>query len=432
MKQIRTFFLVLFCIFSVFTVFAQKTDSISQKRIGFVEQQGRNKYNPERGFFQKVHTDRGEPHFMIEDSKTGFRFGVGGTIHFTGFYDFSGAVNDNTFSTWYIPVTTPKNGQFGLSMGSSKINLKAVGKVGKQDLLAFFEFGVGANDNFFKIRNIYMSYAGLTIGHTYSIFMDLAAGPMTVDLEGPNTQISLKHPLIAYTLPIGKHWTIAASVERPELGTVEDDALGLSPETQKVPDFAAHVKFQTDKGHIQLAGLFRTLYFYQQNINQTDPGVQHRFGYGLALSGTAHITKKLSFSAQAVGGVGISQYVQDLSFSQMNLQRVKDPQGHITMVPPPIIGGYASLEYDWSPHFVSSIIYGHTHLFYYQGYDYLEGDIQDFNYSDYAAANFFWNVNDDFTMGIEYLFGHRCNLSDQWRHYHGYAHRVDLMVMYNF
>ena len=87
-------------------------------------------------------------------------------------------------------------------------------------MAGFIEFGAGTSGNAINLRHAYFSYGGLTVGQTWSLFMDLSAGSETVDLEGPNTQISSRHPLIAYTLPLGKSWKIACSAEMPSLSMI--------------------------------------------------------------------------------------------------------------------------------------------------------------------------------------------------------------------
>lgn len=391
-------------------------------------------YNPERGFFQKAFTDKGDPRFMIADSKDNFRFGVGGAAHITAFYDFLGIMADNTFTTWNIPVPTAKqSGHFGIGIGGTKVNFKAVGNIGKHDLVAFIEMGFGTADYIPRLRHAYVSFNGITIGHTYSLFMDLAAGAKTVDLEGPNTQIAMAHPLIAYTQPIGENWTIAVSAEMPSLKI--DTSIYYKETYQKVPDFAMHVVWKNKLGHLQLAGLMRT-FFYQGKAGQSpssDDIFPHRFGYGVAFSGNVILTKKCFISFQTVYGKGIAQYIQDLSSSNIDLVKLHNPVviggDYSDLRPVPMFGGYLAFQYDWNPHLTSSLVYGHTHLL--QAYT-KQFDC-DFHYTHYAALNLFWNINPYCTIGAEGLYGMRANVDfDNNTKPKGHAARFDIMFMYTF
>lgn len=392
-------------------------------------------YNPERGYFQKAFTDKGDPRFMIADSKDNFRFGVGGAAHITAFYDFLGLMDDNTFTTWNIPVpTATQSGHIGIGIGGTKINFKSVGRIGKHDLVAFIEMGFGTADYIPRLRHAYVSFNGVTIGHTYSLFMDLAAGAKTVDLEGPNTQIAMAHPLIAYTQPIGRHWTVAASAEMPSLNI--DTGFYYKEVYQKVPDFAMHVVWKNKIGHLQLAGLMRT-FFYEGKAGQnpnSDDVLMHRFGWGVAFSGNVMFSKKCFISFQTVYGKGIAKYIQDLSSANIDIVRYRNIGiigGNFSdLNAVPMLGGYLAFQYDWTPHITTSVVYGHTRLV-------RAIDKQfncDFHYTHYAALNVFWNINQYCTIGAEGLYGMRSNIDfdNTASSPVGHAGRFDVMFMYSF
>lgn len=409
-------------------------------------------YNPEEGFFKKVYTDAGSPHFTIMDNKGNFKFAIGGNVHFTMFLDFWGSVSGNDFTTTNIVVPTDNTPHFGLTAGSTKLNFKAEGKVGKRNMVGFIEMGVSAANGGITLRHAYVSYAGLTVGHTWSQFMDLAAGVPTVDLEGPNTQISIRHPLIAYTLPIGKHWHLAVSAELPSLSYVFSANQTLAKEEfQAIPDFVFHANYKSDIWHVQAGVIFRDLAFNYSNPATGKESTQKRFGWGTALSGSVLVAKKVMFSGQFVFGEGIASYIQDLANAKVDLvfmhnTAIADPTKSYDLTTPMMCGFYAAMQVFWTHRLNSSFIYGYTNLVPMKNvqYGYLRdmrlltesnGDAFDsfLGSTHYVAANLFFHINDDLSIGGEYLFGMK-----KMRGYNGnpnqqgIANRVDFMLNYSF
>ena len=90
----------------------------------------------------------------------------------------------------------------------------------------------------------------------------------------------------------------------------------------------------------------------------------------------------------------------------------------------------------WSARFSSSFIYGYTNLL--QNKDYIYGTSDRFLTSThYAAANLFWEIHPDLTIGAEYLFGMK-NLQYYGSEpvdkstLNGIANRLDFMLNYSF
>ena len=403
----------------------------------------RSYYTPQQGFFLKAFTDKGDPHFMITDDKGNFKFGIGGNVHFTFFYDVYGSVDDKAFTTAVIPVPTDYANQIGFSMGGSKLNFRASGKMGNKTMAGFIEFGAGTSGNAINLRHAYFSYGGLTVGQTWSLFMDLSAGAETVDLEGPNTQISSRHPLIAYTLPIGKSWKIAASAEMPSLSYVFDKAVGsttvssIEEEYQNLPDFVIQSKYKWNNGHVQVGAIYRNLTYYNFNTATGEGNTERRQGWGVSASGSLLIAKKCIFSGQYFIGKGIASYVNDLAAAHVDLVAITDKvTGEKDMETVPMTGFYVSLQALWSARLSSSFIYGYTHLL--KSDNYIYGDKDRFlNSTHYAAVNLFWEINSDLKIGAEYLFGMK-----DLQYYgsapvdnsslYGMANRLDFMLNYSF
>ena len=445
--------LLIFAIILGFNLAAQAqvtTDTVNKKET-YDEMLARIRsyYAPQQGFFLKAFTDKGDPHFMITDDKGNFKFGIGGNVHFTFFYDVYGSVDDKAFTTAAIPVPTDYANQIGFSMGGSKLNFRAMGKMGNKTMAGFIEFGVGTSGNAINLRHAYFSYGGLTVGQTWSLFMDLSAGAETVDLEGPNTQISSRHPLIAYTLPLGKSWKIAASAEMPSLSyvfgntVVSTDTMAspivysIEEEYQNLPDFVIHGKYKGDIGHVQVGAIYRNLSYYNFNSVTGKGNTERRQGWGVSASGSLLIAKKCILSGQYFLGKGIASYVNDLAAANVDLVKITDIKtGEHDVETVPMTGFYVSLQALWSAQLSSSFIYGYTHLL--KSDNYIYGDSDRFLHStQYAAVNLFWEIHPDLKIGAEYLFGMKdlqyygTEPVDKSSLY-GVANRLDFMLNYSF
>ena len=420
--------------------YAQKNDTIVSKT--HVKQNTRNwnRYDPERGFFQKAFTDKGDPRFMITNEDETFSFGVGGVVHVISFYDFNGSLNNKDFSTWNIPVPTYFTPQYGMTMGSTKINFKAKSKLGKHNLIAFVSFNTPSSEDRIKLRHAYISWGDFTIGKTYSFFMDLAAGPMTVDLQGPNTQISISSPLLGYMHSFG-NWTLAAALEMPSYKVPEAtptgvglNEFGIYDEFQSTPDLSAHVNYKGKFGHLQAGFLSRKLHYWAGNHpDYTKSETRVCNGFGVSLSGLVNITPKLFFTFQGIYGEGVANYLNDFSDAGIDLVLNKtytDGSDMSSMMALPTYGGYGSFQYDWNKKFSSAVVFGmtgaaHVNDVYKQYYS--------FRFSQYGAMNLFYNINDYCTCGIEFLRGHRRNFAlDPDAACGGVANRLNIMFSYTF
>lgn len=370
-----------------------------------------NQYNPERGFFQKAFTDAGDPRFMITNEDETFTLGIGGTFRMTTYYDVCGAVRGDKFSTYDIPIPTEYHGRVGLSVESSNIYFKSKAKIGKRDLIAVVRIKSNADEKI-SLNQAYASYGGLTVGKVYSFFMDLAAGVTTVDLQGPNTQISHTLPLIGYTFDIGKHFTVGASIEKPNysFSNFWGDDITIEEDHQGMPDLVAKVVYRNSFGHLQASALFRQM-CYKNTITKivshgvAETEVNHKVAnaFGVALSGHINTTRNSFVSFQGFFGKGISDYINDLDQKYLSMKLVQKVElGHspeYDLEATPVWGAYAGYQYNFSKRFNMSAVYGIVKL------NHDNTDMVFFDNTQYAALSGFYHFNDYFMLGAEVLYG---------------------------
>ena len=392
-----------------------------------------DKYVPELGYFQKAHTDASDPRFMITDDEGRFSMGVGGVVHCNTFYDVGGSMDGYLFSPGTIQIPVDNTSHFGYTATGSNVYVKARAIKGNNKVTAYLSLQGSEMDgaDYVMLSKAYISLNGLTIGKTYSYFMDLEAGPMTVDLEGPNTQISKVHSLIGYTQPMGR-WTLAAALEAPNTISTSWQSNGVSSDYNKYPDLAARLKYRGEKGHIQAGLLLREVSYWASKTGfgvAADGITKYVTGYGFSLSGNYNPTGKLSFSAQGIWGNDVSHYIQDLAPLELGLgmESVPDAEGYPTLAALTAYGGYLSASYKWSEVLRSAVVYGFCQLD-----DNGLMASNPFRRSEYVAANLFVFFSPYCFFGIEYLYGHKLINAVGGADNSGYANRINASIAYRF
>ncbi len=379
-----------------------------------------NIYNPERGFFQKAFTDKGDPRFMITNENETFKFGIGGFVNVTGLVDFNGMVENKDFVTSQIPVPTGENkGQFAIDASVSRINFKAVGATKYGEIIAFIETDFRGTNNALRLRHAYISYFGFTIGQTWSTFMDLEAGPPTIDFEGPNNEIVARQPMIRYSCNFIEKLSLSIALEMNTALIQDYSDFGIESEYQRMPDIPMHLKYKDKFGHIQVGGILRVMNYFDDTVTHKS---QSEVGFGISLSGKFNLGKKTFLYFQSTYGQGIAEYIQDLSFSNLDLVLDLNNPGKLRTLP--MYGAYISFQQNWMSNLYSAAIYGFTILDVPKEYNFSWL----FSHTHYFAINLFWDFIPYGTIGIEYLFGQRVNQDNE----KGIANRIDIMFRYGF
>lgn len=388
-------------------------------------------YVEEVGFYQKANRDLGDPRFMFSDKEGKIDFGIGGTCKATTFYGFGGEAPEMSFRPSAISIPNDLSPCYSMSMNGTEVHFKARTSIGKHKLGAFIKISSN-HDKEINLSDAYISYDNFSIGLIPSFFMDLEVGVMTTGL-GFNTQLDITHPLIGYTFRPNDKWSIATAIEWPELNLDHyDPAIGIATTYQPVPDFAAHVKYRGDKGHMQFGAVARCLTYwsYLYPISSDADGFNgHDFGFGLSFSGNYKPNSKLKLSWELTAGRGYANYLNNLSDLHLDLGinaifGSKSP----TMSAIPQTSDQIAAQYNFSKKFSSSLVLSYSHCG--KGDRILKYDNFCESYS--AIANFFWNIDEYSYLGFEYLFGTRKIYVDPEVPDFGRAHRIAIVAAYCF
>ncbi|RGN48082.1 MULTISPECIES: DcaP family trimeric outer membrane transporter [unclassified Bacteroides] len=363
------------------------------------------------------------PRFILTDRKGKFALGIGGYVKATAEYDFGGIVKDVDF----YPALIPNGGsgdyahnQFQMDITTSNLFLQLVGHTKR---LGDFVVHVGGNfrgsGSTFELQNAYASFLGFTVGYTYGLFMDAAAGPATIDFAGPGGMTFYRATQLSYQRSFLKHWKAAIGVEMPDVNGTTNDNLSIS--TQRMPDFTAYGQYNwNSQSHIRVGAIARSM-TYNSNI---DKKAHSKAGWGVQASTTFNFLRKFQAFGQFSYGHGIGSFMNDLS--NLNVDLVPNPEKEGRMQALPMLGWYAGLQYNITPKVFMSASYSQSRLYSKDGYP--SDPSESFNKGRYFVANAFWNVTSNLQAGIEYLRGKRIDFNDQGRH----ANRVNLSVQYSF
>jgi hypothetical protein len=147
------------------------------------------------------------------------------------------------------------------------------------------------------------------VGKTYSTFMDDGVLPTTLDYNGPSGVTFVRQWLARVSIPFGSGWALQASVEEPQADLSGGGALLAVHSDARRPDLAARVRYEGDFGHVQLAGLSRSI----DVVADSPLGTRERHvnGTGVSLSGSLNVFGEDALLLQAVTGKGVGRYFND-------------------------------------------------------------------------------------------------------------------------
>jgi len=361
----------------------------------------------------------------VPGTKTMIRFG--GSARLDTIYDFQNNGNPNQF----VPSSFPVTGQPGADGGpettleakGTRISFEARRPVPADGQLRIYNEDDFFNDSTspnmsFRVRHFYGQAWNLLIGQTFTAFMNVDAWPDVVDYAGPNAMINRRQPQIRYSPPIYEgvgEMNLLFSIEQPgsDMDTAAPGIPAGSTTMSLAPDGVAGWRWEGKVGHVQLAGLFRSIGY------ETDTGQdQTVFGWGTSASGAFNLFQADKLLWQVSYGHGMARYVNDLS--GVDLDAAPDSSGNLEAIP--VFAGVFGYTHEWSKHFRSTASYGYVRVN-------PPASLGPFaiDHTSYASVNLVWHPTTSFRMGLEYLYG-----TKETENGAGHlGHRLDFVIRYD-
>jgi hypothetical protein len=375
--------------------------------------------------------------FQVPGTNTSFRFR--GFVRLTGLFDFNPIGSRDDFVTNTIPVPQQSGQNQNVSARYSRIGLDTWTPT------PFFEWNVhtfieadffngpaqavGGGGNPFRLRFAFADFGYFRIGQQNSVFMDSNAFPNTVDFAGPRGLLNQRRPGFRVTIPLADKLYWAIGVEQPFSDITTD---GLGTPVQDVPDFATHLRYESDFGHVQLSTILRTI-GYRPTGGQTT----REPGWGLSASTVFHPWALLTGSnsvrkdnptglersrilLQYSFGWGIGRYIQDTAGQGLDGE-VDPATGTFDTVY--AVGWSASYEHWFTERWLSNVTYSQDYV----GSNGIQPP-NTYSGAKYLAASLWFIPIRNMSIGAEYVWGDRKNLDGE----RGEANRINGLFQYNF
>lgn len=356
------------------------------------------------------------PRFIIKPISENMQLGIGGFVNVVGVFDFQNGLNDPLdFITYDIPVyfKMKHTNEFRLNANESRLFTELLGQTKYGVIKIYVETDFAANGNL-RLRQAYGSFKGLTIGKTWSTFMDLSALPNTIDFEGPGGASASRPVQIRYKSKIGKSFTVALAIESPSASI--SNPYGSEDPKEYFPDIIGKFKFKYKTGHLQLAGVYRDISF-QDTIKDT---YRSQSGWGISFSGKVALLKWLGLSWQGIYGDGIANYLVDISGAGLDLVLKNGTQDLMALN---VYGFFGAVTINLSQKLSSNLIYSLCKI---DDVESLPDD--EYKSGQYAAINLFYNLLPSVNLGIECLWGERKNKNNAW----GQVYRLNFLTKFYF
>lgn len=361
------------------------------------------------------------PYFLFLSKDNNLAMGVGGCVRMRAYFDWDGSVPSPGFAPYLIPMTDnpTRRNYFGTTPAGTALYFRVIGTNKK---LGEYQLYIEANFNGYESRDFHLKKAygvinDWTIGYTNSTFSDPTALPPAVDASGPNAKMSATNVLVRWMHNFKKGWSLAASVETPsdQLQTVEGETAKVS---QYIPDVAMFGQFAWgSSNHVRLAGIYRSMPYRDLITGEN----KYLSGWGAQLSGVWHPIHTVTIYGAVNGGYGYGSLGGDWLMGNYDLIPVPTQKG--VMYAPECFGGYAAVQYNFTPSIFASATFGGTTYNPYKG-----ARPEEFKQGLYIAANVFWYLTQRISCAAEFNLGRRLNYDGQSR----WARRIGLLAQFSF
>jgi hypothetical protein len=375
--------------------------------------------------------------FLVPGTNTSFR--LRGFVRLTGLYDFNpiGSRDDFVTNTIPVPQQTGQNANVAARYSRFALETWTPTPILDWNVHTFIEGdffngpaqAVGGGGNPFRLRFAFADFGYFRVGQQNTVFMDGNAFPNTVDFAGPRGLVNQRRPSARVTIPLADQLFWAIGIEQP-FSDITTNGLGVP--VQDIPDFATHLRYESDFGHVQLSSILRAIEYRPAVGEET-----RRTGWGVSASTVFHPWALLIGSnpvrkdnptglersrilLQYTVGWGIGRYIQDTA--GLGLDGQVDPLtgGFKTLF---AAGWSASYEHWFTEKWLTNVTYSTDQVGSNGGQA-----ASTYDGAKYLATSLWYIPIRNMSIGAEYVWGERKNLDGQ----RGQANRLNALFQYNF
>lgn len=274
----------------------------------------------------------------------------------------------------------------------------------------------GTNATTPRLRHAYAQVRNVLIGQTFTNFMDPDGFPDTLDFQGPNGMVNLRNPQFRYGFALSPSTTFYLSIEKPSSDVLFTTPQFSSQPNSPSPDGTIRLRQEFQRGHIQVAGLFRSIAAFLPNGR-----TESVFGWGVNVSTGFRTWGSDNVIFAVAGGHGVSRYIQDTSGLGIDAEPASAVRPHL--VATPAVGVEVAYQHYWLKNLRSSATYSYAAV--------NDTDLAaptTYNHGTYTAANLIWNPFGSLNVGAEFLYGWTMEQSHQSAN----APRIQFSAKYNF
>jgi hypothetical protein len=375
--------------------------------------------------------------FLAPGTNTSFR--LRGFVRLAGLYDLDPIGVRDAFVTNSIPVPQTEGENFNMSARISRFAIetwtptdwceRTIHTFIEGDFFNGADQAVGGGGNAFRLRHAFFDVGWFRFGQQNSVFMDGTNWPSLVDFQGPNSWNNQRQPSARVTVPLTDSIYWATSVERP-FSNINTN--GLGSQVQDVPDVATHLRLERDLGHVQVAGLFRSIGYEPTGgvtTRETGSGISGNlvFHPWAVLMGTNPVRDenpsgltRSRILMQSSWGQGIARYLNDLAGQELDGQ-VNPVTGEFNTVK--VYGWNASYEHWFNEHWLTNATFSRVHAT-----SNPNQPATTYEAGQYLAYSIWWIPVARMSVGAECLWGSREDVDGVSAE----ATRVHGLFQYNF
>ncbi|SMO54624.1 DcaP family trimeric outer membrane transporter [Solitalea koreensis] len=358
---------------------------------------------------------------FAQDDSSKVKFEIYGFAMTDMGYDFK-QINPNYFDVLRVTRLPSYKNQFApdgkvyFGVRQTTFGIKGTTATPVGELKTKFEFdlfGVGVNEGqtTIHLRDAYGELGKWLVGQAISPFTDGQIYPNIVEYWGPTGMVFFRNIQLRFA-PLQGANEVFIALERPgasgDQGIYEDRIELDSIKTHlPLPDFSAHYKRAGNWGHVQLAGILRSIKWKDIHTTGGYDNSGSVVGWGTYLSTVLSLGKSDLFRGAFAYGEGVENYMNDAPIDVGAIANPGNAAKPFDGRALPVTGIVAFFEHKWNDKFSTTIGYSSTHIENSEG-----GSPSAYKNGQYAIANVVSTPFKNMMVAAELQWGKRENFND--------------------